>query len=345
MNVLILSGKFGFGHMSTAYSIESKIISENIDNNVCVMDLLEYLFPTLNKVIYSMFNFLVGRCSHLYNFLNRHASKCASAPLKSVMVKRIDKLLKDKNVDLVISTLPICSQYISAYKRMTGNNITLYTVITDISVHKEWLSSGTSKYFVPSVETKEYLISLGISSDNIYVSGIPVRNQFCNQYCEKKEILIMGGGLGLIPGIEDFLSELDENNNITVNVILGNNRKLYNKLVNRYNNINIIGFTDRVYDYMNRASLIVTKAGGITMSEAIRSETPILCLKPFLEQEVGNAKYIECKSIGRVLLNNKYLIYNCIVEMLESEELEMMKKNMKKIKSSFDNISFTGEMI
>ena len=50
MNVLILAGKFGFGHMSAAYSIKDKIIKEG-NCDVEVIDLIEYLFPKLNKIV------------------------------------------------------------------------------------------------------------------------------------------------------------------------------------------------------------------------------------------------------------------------------------------------------
>ena len=346
MNVLILAGKFGFGHMSAAYSIKDKIIKEG-NCDVEVIDLIEYLFPKLNKIVYCLFDFLVGKCSHLYNFLNKYASKSTSAPLKKVNVKKIERLIKEKNIDLIISVLPICSQYISAFKKTTGSKIIMYTVITDVDVHREWLNSGTSKYFVSSNETKEFLVYNGINNKDISVSGIPVKSEFCDKSSlGKTEVLIMGGGLGLIPGISNSLDVLEKYDNIHVNVILGYNKKLYNKLYKKYKNINIIGFTDKVYEYMNKATLIVTKAGGITMSEAIRSETPILCLKPFLAQEVGNALYIERKGIGKVLWKNKKYIHSDIIEMVEAKEkINVMKNNMRNVKLEFENVSYTGELL
>ena len=95
------------------------------------------------------------------------------------------------------------------YKETKKSNIPLYTYITDITAHNEWLGKETDMYFVGSKETKDELIQKGVEEDKIQICGIPVRQAFKNNNAveqkHKKEILIMGGGLGLIPGIEDIL--------------------------------------------------------------------------------------------------------------------------------------------
>ncbi len=75
MNILILTGNFGFGHNSAAKAIKEKLLLENPDYNVEIIDFIEYLFPTLNKFIYGGFNFLVDKCQALYNFFNKISSK------------------------------------------------------------------------------------------------------------------------------------------------------------------------------------------------------------------------------------------------------------------------------
>ncbi len=345
MNILILTGKFGFGHTSAANSIKEKILLENPNYNVQVIDFIEYLFPVISKVIYGTFNFLVNKCCALYNFLNKIGSKNSNAPLKSFIVKKIDKLLIDNEIDMCISVFPVCSQYISAYKKMRKSNVILNTCVTDVDVHEEWISDETNLYFVACNKTKSNLINKGVDENKIVVSGIPVRNNFnCEkEKSEKHNILIMGGGLGLIPSIDDFLSDLDDNNNFTINVIVGNNQKMYDKLSNKFKNINVIGFTNEVYKYMKEADLIVTKAGGVTMFEAIVSETPLFVIKPFLKQELGNALYIEDEGIGEVVWDKSTSISDDITLLVSNDAKRLkMINNMKQIKSNFENISFTS---
>lgn len=344
MNVLILTGKFGFGHNSAALSIKEKIIKENPSYNVKIIDFIEYMFPILNKYIYGIFNFLVDKCHTLYNGLNKISSKKANAPLKKVIVKKISNLLSENNTDLIISVFPACSQYISAYKRIIKSDIILNTCITDIDVNEEWISNETNMYFVASTKTKEILLEKGVPKNKIVVSGIPVKSSFTPnpKLKKKKNILIMGGGLGLIPNVSELLDNLENNSKIEVNIIVGKNKKLENKLSHKYKRIHIIGFTNKVSSYIKESDLVVTKAGGITMFEAIHAETPLFVIKPFLAQEVGNAEFIASNNIGKVLWNKRTSITEEILTLLEDEEkLKTMSNHMKKFKKQLENIPYT----
>lgn len=345
MNVLILTSKFGYGHISAANSIMEKIKKENPNYNILIIDLIEYLFPNISKLIYKSFNFLVDKCCTLYNFLNRIGSKNSKAPLRNIIIKKIDKLLFENNIDMIISVFPVCSAYISTYKKTKKSNIILKTCITDIEPNKEWVNDETDMYFVASLKTKNKLIDMGVPKKKIIVSGIPVSDNFITTKDghASRNVLIMGGGLGLIPNIKDFLLELEKQENLKINVIVGNNKKLYSHLSQKYENINIIGFTKEVSKYMKEADLIVTKSGGITMFEAINSETPLLVLKPFLNQEIGNALFIENNKIGEVLVSNDKLIAEEVLKLIDNNQTRLkMIDNMQKIKKSFEQFSFTS---
>lgn len=89
---------------------------------------------------------------------------------------------------------------------------------------------------------------------------------------------------------------------------------------------------------MKKADIIVTKAGGITTFEAIASKTPLYVIKPFLEQEFGNAKYIEEHNIGRVLWNKDSDEIEDIVNLIHNDKLlETMKENMSKLIEEFEH--------
>ncbi|WNX86820.1 glycosyltransferase [Emergencia timonensis] len=106
----------------------------------------------------------------------------------------------------------------------------------------------------------------------------------------------------------------------------------------KYDHIEAIGYTDRVDYYMKKADIIVTKAGGITTFEAIASKTPLYVIKPFLEQEFGNAKYIEEHNIGRVLWNKDSDEIEDIVNLIHNDKLlETMKENMSKLIEEFEH--------
>lgn len=71
----------------------------------------------------------------------------------------------------------------------------------------------------------------------------------------------MGGGLGLISFMDKEIEKLLLNKDIHITLITGKNQKLFDKYHNRFDNLTVIKYTNEVYKYMERASLIISKAG------------------------------------------------------------------------------------
>ena len=340
MKILIFTGRFGLGHYSVSEAIKQEINNTNSNIEVEIIDILDYLMPKASELIYKSFNVLVTKWSNLYNFINTNNEENNIKTFNYIFVKKIDKLLEEYKPNIIISTLPISSQYISKYKSIKKSNIPLFTFITDISSHNEWIHKNTDFYFVGDISIKRSLINKGISESKIIVTGIPVKQQFKNNVIEfnkkkTKEILIMGGGLGLISFNEDLFNKLNNEKDIKTTIITGNNRSMYEELKSKYKNINVIGYTNKINEYMRNADLIVSKSGGITLFEAIYSETPIYVVNPFLMQEVKNARFIEERGSGQVVWNEKDDITDDILSIINDDEsIEIMKNNMKKIKEN-----------
>lgn len=342
MKILILTGRFGLGHYSVSEAIKQEINNTDSKIEVEIIDILEYLMPKASELIYKSFNVLVTKWANLYNFINTNNEDNNIKTFNYMFVKKIDRLFEEVKPDIVISTLPISSQYISKYKAIKKVNIPLFTFITDISSHNEWIHKNTDFYFVGDIIIKKSLINKGINEDKIIITGIPVKQQFKNNIIEfdktkKKEILIMGGGLGLISFNEELFEKLNNENNIKTTIITGNNRKMYEQLKGKYKNINIVGYTNKISEYMKNSDLIVSKSGGITLFEAIYSETPIYVINPFLMQEVKNARFIEERKIGQVIWNENIDITDDILSLINNDEaITMMKNNMKSIKKNIN---------
>lgn len=345
MNIVILTGKFGNGHMSAAESVYEEILDSESNCNVYIVDIIEYMFPTFNKFIYKIFDFIVGKHSSIYNFFSKASEKKPRIPFKKIALYKIEELLNQYDVDFIIATMPICPQYISEYKKVTGSDIPLCTYITDIFPHPYWLAGNTDLYFVGDHKTEEELVSNEVKPKNILVSGIPVKQKFKETYIKKDttegtNVLIMGGGLGIIPSISEFIDKLNNAKNISITVIAGKNKKLINYLKINYPQVNVVGYTNKVDQYMKKSDLLVTKAGGVTTFEAISTQTPLYVIKPFLQQEVGNAEYIEHNNIGRVAWSDDIDIAEDILNVIKDKRLlNLMKNNMVDVQQKFNKTS------
>ena len=344
MEILILTGKFGMGHWSASQALREELLAAFPDAGIDVEDFFSYAVPGASETVYKAFSLLVTYGGGLYNTVYRHT---ADAPADRVPVyalplsEKLAELLEKRRPNAVIATHPVCAQLISRYKEKSGSALPLVTCITDLTAHSEWLSDRCDCYLVGCPALRRELMDKGVEGDRILVTGIPVRAAFrqgkVRDAGRERRLLVMGGGLGLMPRQDSFYQALNALSGVETTIITGHNRKLYDRLEGKYPHIHVVGFTDRVHEYMARADLILSKPGGITLFEAIFSQTPMLAWEPFLQQERLNARFLLRADIGRIarkgtedcLIAIRSLIY-------DDSALSRMAENMGAVKAQLE---------
>lgn len=308
MTFLILTGKFGMGHYSAARSLAQQIEESYPQSQVQVVDFLEYALPELSGAIYKGFELLVNRGTGFYNRVYHITDNggAGNRPFfQRYLLGKMGELIFHTKPTVILSTLPLCSQLVSCYKRRYSDSLPLVTCITDVTSHSEWINDFTDYYLVASPSVRRELVAKGVKGEQICVGGIPVKREFGSVHPAEpspgRHLLIMGGGLGLLPKSMDFYQQLDKLPGVKTTIITGNNRPLYEQLQGRFSSIQVVGYTDKVYEYMGCADVILTKPGGITLFETIRSELPMLVIRPYLPQEIANGSFITENQIGRVM--------------------------------------------
>ncbi len=303
MEILILTGKFGMGHWSAALSIQEQLEREG--HQAQVVDFFAYALPETAPALYRGFNLLVTYGGGIYNLFHRMKRNAeGEVPLASQFTRRLAGLLAVTRPDVVVSTHPVCSGVVARYKAERTSALPLVTCVTDITSHSEWIHPGTDRYLVAGEDVKTALVRKGVDAERVTVTGIPVRTQFSSELRRMdgpRQLLIMGGGLGLMPRKDSFYEALNALPGVHTTILTGKNQKLYDRLAGKYENIEVVAFTDRVYEYMGRAHLMLSKPGGITTFEAIAAQLPMLAWEPFLEQERENARFLVAHGLGRVV--------------------------------------------
>ena len=303
MEILILTGKFGMGHWSAALSIQEQLEREG--HQAQVVDFFAYALPETAPALYRGFNLLVTYGGGIYNLFHRMKRNAeGEVPLASPCTRRLAGLLAVTRPDVVVSTHPVCSGVVARYKAERTSALPLVTCVTDITSHSEWIHPGTDRYLVAGEDVKTALVRKGVDAERVTVTGIPVRTQFSSELRRMdgpRQLLIMGGGLGLMPRKDSFYEALNALPGVHTTILTGKNQKLYDRLAGKYENIEVVAFTDRVYEYMGRAHLMLSKPGGITTFEAIAAQLPMLAWEPFLEQERENARFLVAHGLGRVV--------------------------------------------
>lgn len=319
MNILILTGKFGMGHWAASQSLRQQLLGRFPDAVVTVEDFPAYVMPNASGALYKIFHLAVTRGRFLFNTyykLTAQGHADARAPLEGLFLDKLAELLEQYRPDAVIATHPLCAQIVSRLKEEAVQkehcylDLPLFTCITDVSSHPEWINRNTDCYLVPNREVRISLEEKGVLPSRICVTGIPVREEFRslsrgsaglkNGRQGSAELLVMGGGWGLLPLNEGFYETLDGIPGTHTTIITGCNEKLRRHLAGRYENIEVLGYVDRVWEYLEKSDMIVTKPGGITLFESIFAQVPIYSWRPTLCQERNNARWIVDKGIGWV---------------------------------------------
>ncbi|MDP2753872.1 MAG: glycosyltransferase [Nitrospirota bacterium] len=351
-DILIFSASYGGGHRRVSHAVETAIFSLDKGIKTRIIDLFEVISPLINKFNLYSYVTTMRKAPYLYgwayelsydlplnNFLNRMISKIGLEKLKG--------LLRDISPRGILSTYPSYGM-LSELKRKGLANIISAVVITDFVAHSQWIHPHVDQYFVPSAEVKYHLIKKGILPETVQITGIPISMEFL-QPVDRDEvfrkydviddvpvILVMAGIFGMTRGVTEICVAIEELAiDVQAVVLCGNDKKLFSKLTDTFSDKGIIkpifGQVD-VHKLMVIASLLISKSGGITVSEALAKELPVLIYKPLPGQEYHNAVFLSKTEAGIIIKNKKELKNILRFLLADKKYLNKMKEASRIIK-------------
>lgn len=335
MKILIITGKFGMGHLSAAQALQEQL--RQAGHRADTVDLFEYALPGRASTMYWWFNVLVTYGGVFYNIYHDLTVNDPGDSRGDILLEGLERLLDEYSPDAVVSTHPICSAAVARYKAEEDCGLPLVTCVTDVTCHSEWIHPGTDCYLVAGETVRRGLAAKGVDPRIVVASGIPVSQRFRparRDAGQGRELLIMGGGLGLMPRRDSFYGALNALPGVHTTILTGKNEKLYQRLHGRYENIEVVPFTREVEKYMARAHLMLSKPGGITCFEAIAARLPILAWQPFLKQEQENADFLVDRGMARIAAKGESACLAAIRETIyDDEALSAMERAMEQTSS------------
>lgn len=362
--VYIFTGSTGAGHNLAAQSLKESL--DKAGFNAEIYDAFKESSMTLDKFITKGYQQMVMNVPKLYeqmynqfNNMNRFQQSIFQT-LTRIMNPEIVPLIQAGNPDLIITTHPFVTNVLGTLKEHHAFNIPVLSIVTDYKIHTLYLKKMIDAYVVGSEYTKETMIEKGVSPDIIFSYGIPIREMFLeNNHIKaevKKEdeniigtILLMAGSLGSKQMEKAFTALLKVREKIRIIVVCGNNPKIENEIRTLNNRnlsenkiVEIYGFVNNVSELMGESDAIISKPGGLTTTEAIVKNIPMIIPFYYPGQEEENADYLveggmaikvdkikDLTSMVDFLFENKYIIKGMSLNMSEEAHKRSMVKTIE----------------
>ncbi len=368
MKILILSAATGGGHLRASHAIEKYIMENSTGNEVVVVDALKSISFVLDKTVCDGYHFLATKTPKVFGQLYRKTNEESLLSnlvtrFSSAFSQRLIPLMEEQNADVIISTHPFATEMVSHLKSRGIVTVPLICLMTDYGPHRAWIADRVDAYVVSTQDMIPEMESMGVKKELIYPFGIPVGDVFFSKgdkpMLQKKfgidadlpTILIMAGSFGVTNIMSIYKDLIKLPADFQIIVITGRNQRLFDAfspvITQSPKKTTLVYYTDEVEDYMHVSDLIITKPGGLTVSEALACNIPLAVFDAIPGQEEDNANFLLSHDMA-VKLEKGVDPGKTILSLLDdSKKLERMRaslENFDKSQSSKNIFSLINEL-
>ncbi|MFQ3670386.1 MAG: PHP domain-containing protein [Verrucomicrobiia bacterium] len=314
---LIFTAGFGEGHNTAARNIRDGLeFVGGGEVQVEVVDLFDDCYGRLNDMVRSAYITAINRTPKLwqgiYDILDQTSVVENNLMALSRMKKALDQLLREAQPDIVCSTYPLYNYLIEElFENGRERTFLQVTMVTDsISVNSLWYRANSDFYLVPNEDTAKVLRQAGVAEEKVRVLGFPVQLAFVQEESRPslpppgpdqppRVLYIINSGKSRAPKIVEQLLALPE---IRLTVTVGRDAKLYREILllteAARDRVEVIGWTTQMPELLMSHHLVISKAGGATVQEAIAAECPMVVNQVVPGQEEGNYELLRRNHCG-----------------------------------------------
>ena len=296
MRVLILTCNTGGGHNAVAAALAESFRRLGVSSDTA--DGLSFISQKASRFVSKWHTRFYRRYPKLYKAGYMSAENDAESndrdnPVYRYMARgarRLGRAIQDGGYDAVVCVHVIPAMMMTELRRQREGGPVFYFVATDYTCSPTVGGCTPDICVIPHEELAEEFVSCGIARETLLAAGIPVRAVFRERGDraaarselalppEGRHIVLMSGSIGCGP-MADIAAELEKRmeRGDFASVLCGSNRQMLYALRRRgFRRVEAVGFTDRVHQYMDSADVLVSKPGGISITEASTRGTPLL---------------------------------------------------------------------
>lgn len=318
--VMILAARYGDGHLRAAKAIALHCLILNPELKLGILDYYRFVNPRLDRTIRWVYLNSVKFAPSMWRWFYTTTQKIDPLSgtqqfLNHIGIHRFFESISMSPPKVIVSTYPTAAGVVSTLIESGKLNVVNYVVMTDYSVHSQWIHPAVDVYFVGSEDMRVELMERGIDPNKIVVSGIPVDERFRQPVDatavreglgidERPVILFMGGSYMPIAEYESVLQAIDQVALGHTTIVVAGREPERHQVAQKYrkdakNPMVVLDYVDNVHELMAVSDLLVSKAGGLTTTEALCRGLPILIYRPIPGQEDANADFLVRHGAGR----------------------------------------------
>jgi processive 1,2-diacylglycerol beta-glucosyltransferase len=313
--VLIITSGFGEGHNAAARNIELAIRKTHPGLRVSVHDIYQEGSGWLHYLAQLAYKFTINRAPKLWSFIYKMLDRMpgvASFGLRLFggSVRTLRKKLLNMQPDVVVSTFPGYGALIAHALGKRRRPFTFITVVTDsLTINAIWFEGDCDFFLVPNEPTARVIENVGIPHEKIRVTGFPVPMLFATPDEHPREsppndglwkvLFMVNSAPHLALEIARALLDIE---NIALTVTCGRDQKLQGQMKNLgvelEKPLEVHGWTPEMPAIIRRSHVLIGKAGGAAVQEAMAAHTPMIITQVVPGQEEGNAHLLFEKGAG-----------------------------------------------
>ena len=317
MKILILSCNTGGGHNSAAKAI--KEVFDEKGHTCNIMDVLAFGGQKASDLVCDAYIEMVKKAPQLFGKIYKMGNKVGQfnqekggirSPVylvNKLYADALEEYIKQNNYDAVVCVHIFAAEAMTNLRKHGRVSIPFYFVATDYYCSPMLEETMPDKIFIAHKDSTFTYLNHGIKPELLLPTGIPVAKRFLTKQDKSQArtqlglnasdqvFLLMSGSMGFGDLIDTtrYIFE-NGNDNTRVIAITGHNEELYKNLQAQFKNetrLILIGFTDKVSDYMDASDVLLTKPGGLSSTEALAKGIALIHTAPIPGCETENTQF------------------------------------------------------
>ena len=343
------------GHQKAAEAIMEAAAHMDPRVHSVGIDAVGHSYPILGSVVNRMYLQMLKTAPFIWEYLYDNpeiekTTRDARGLLALMSSFRLKKMLRAFRPSAIVCTQAAPAIAMSAMKRRGDVRVPVVGVVTDFGVHSYWIHPEIDLYLVGHEDVKRQLLEKGIQESKIRVTGIPIRPRFGETMDRfdarrklrlnpnKSTVLVMGGshGLGQLDDLVGALRAIPYD--FQAIVVCGKNRSMHGKLVKatrQMPDIHVMGYFKDSPLLMSAADVLITKPGGLTCSEALAKQLPLIVTNPIPGQEERNVRFLTRYQLARVARTPEELIHAVTDLLRHPKKAHLMRQRARLVAKPF----------